>query len=286
VQATLSGVPPGGRESTTEDANVPSTGPTTTLGRFQIKRTLGEGAFGRVYEAYDPQLDRVVALKVAKPTILESKDHVRRFLREARAAANLRHPHIVPVFDAGGAGSHLYIASALIRGRTLDDAVKTSNGKQLDYRAAARVIHDLAEALDYAHRQGIVHRDVKPSNVLLDEKGEPLLTDFGLAARQQEADRLTHEGTVLGTPRYMAPEQAAGQKGAAQPASDQYSLGVMLYEWLCGRPPFEGSPATVLFHHLRTEPAAPRRINPAVPRDLETVCLKAMANRCCSTPSR
>jgi WD40 repeat protein len=246
------------------------------VGRFQVRARLGAGAFGAVYRAYDPQLEREVALKVPHPGTLASAKAVERFLREARAAAQLRHPHIVPVFDAGHDGSRHYIASAFIKGRTLQEAVEE---KRPEFRGAARVVREMAEALAYAHALGIVHRDVKPANTMLDEKGSAHLMDFGLAARADSVEKLTHDGAVLGTPAYMAPEQAAGQKGEAKPASDQYSLGVVLYELLTGQVPFSGPPSLVLSHAVNTEPEPPAKVNPKVPRDLETICLKAMSKR-------
>ncbi len=248
----------------------------TCIGRFQVRARLGAGAFGTVYRAYDPQLDREVALKVPRPGTLDGPGRVERFLREARAAARLRHPHIVPVYDAGKDGGHYYIASAFIEGQPLAGAVGTAG---MDFRRAAQVVRELAEAAGYAHGQGIVHRDVKPANVMLDGQGRAHLMDFGLAAKQDEAEKLTNEGAILGTPAYMAPEQAAGQRGEARPASDQYALGVVLYELLTGRTPFEGPPSIVLYHALHTEPPPPRSLRPVLPRDLETVCLKAMARR-------
>jgi tRNA A-37 threonylcarbamoyl transferase component Bud32 len=246
------------------------------LGRFEIRARLGAGAAGTVYRAHDPQLDREVALKLPLPGALDTSRRIERFLREARAAARLEHPHIVPVYEAGQEGGHYYLAAAFINGRTL--AAQVEDGG-LDCRRAAQVVRALAEALAYAHAQGVVHRDVKPANVMLDEQGQPLLLDFGLAYRHDEAEKLTQDGTVLGTPAYMAPEQAAGKSGAALPASDQYSLGAVLYELLCGQPPFSGPAHLVLYNVVHTEPPPPRRLNPRVPRDLETVCLKALAKR-------
>lgn len=243
------------------------------IGRFAINQRLGEGAFGVVYRAYDPQLDREVALKVAKPGTLQSSRHVERFLREAKSAAQLRHPNIVPLYEAGMDGERYYIASALIQGRSLADTIES---EALGIRAAVQAVRRLAEALAYAHQKGVIHRDVKPANVMLDELGEPLLLDFGLAARKEDAEKLTQAGAILGTPLYMAPEQATGGGGEAVPASDQYSLGVMLYELLTGRTPFGGPPELVLFHHMRTQPTSPRKLNRKVPRDLETVCLKCL----------
>jgi tRNA A-37 threonylcarbamoyl transferase component Bud32 len=239
-----------------------------------MRRFLGEGAFGRVYEAYDPQLDRLVALKVAKPEQLHSQPRVQRFLREARAAANLRHPNIVAVFDSGSADGHHFIASALIHGQSLETKLAgLPEGQGLDFRQSVEIVRKLAEALAYAHGKGVVHRDVKPANVMLDEGGEPLLMDFGLAARDEDEAKLTQEKAALGTPAYMAPEQSRGQ---AEPASDQYSLGCALYELLTGQTPFSGPPEIQLVLHQTEEPPAPRQLNPRVPRDLETICRKCL----------
>jgi WD40 repeat protein/tRNA A-37 threonylcarbamoyl transferase component Bud32 len=248
-----------------------------TVGRFVVRERLGAGAFGTVYRAYDPQLEREVAVKVPRARTLRDPRRVARFLGEARAAARLRHPHIVPVYDAGEEGGRPYIACALVTGTTLEQAMA---GGGINARHAAAIVRDLADALAYAHRLGIVHRDVKPGNVILDSAGEPHLADFGLAHREDAHETATRAGAVLGTPAYMAPEQAAGAQGDPQPASDQYSLGVVLYELLCGERPFAGQHPLALAYHLTTRrPAGPRSVRPDVPRDLEAVCLKALATR-------
>jgi len=182
-------------------------------------------------------LDREVALKVPRAAVLESPEARARFLREPKAAAQLRHPHIVPVYDAGSDGEHYYIASAFIEGRTLEELIVESRP---DFRRAARIAADLATGLDYAHRAGVVHRDVKPSNVMIDKQGQVLLMDFGLARIEGSEEKLTQDGSLMGTPAYMAPEQADGTLGQVGPASDQYGLGVVLYELLCGQSPFSG----------------------------------------------
>jgi serine/threonine protein kinase len=253
------------------DTAVPS-----RIGRFELRCKLGAGAFGTVYRAYDPQLEREVALKVPRAGTLDSRQRVERFLREAKAVGRLRHPHIVPVYDAGRDGELYYIASAFIPGRPLSETIP---GRGMEPHMAAQLVRELAEAVAYAHAQGVVHRDIKPANVMIDERGEPHLMDFGLAARQDSTEKLTHDGAILGTPAYMAPEQAGGQRGEAQPASDQYSLGVLLYELLTGRTPFEGPPAILLIHAVNMQPQPPRSVKPGLPRDLETICLRALRKR-------
>jgi WD40 repeat protein len=246
----------------------------TRISRFEVRERLGAGAFGTVYRAYDPQLDRDVALKVPHPATLDSPTARQRFLREARAAARLRHPHIVAVFDAGADDGHDYIAAAFIDGQTLSASIAETSP---DLRRAAGLVRDLAEALAYAHAQGVVHRDVKPANVLIDSAGRPHLMDFGLAYWREETHQLTQDGAVLGTPAYMAPEQAAGQQGPPLPASDQYALGVLLYQLLTGQTPFSGPAQVQLYHAVHSEPPPPRRVRPEIPQDLQTICLKALA---------
>ena len=250
-------------------ADPPSGKGSAHLGRFEVRQRLGEGAFGIVYRAYDPQLDRDVALKVAKGEVLNSPRRVERFLREAKAAAQLRHPHIVPLFEAGRDGSQYYIASAFIPGQTLAETLEAARPA---FAQAAHIVQRLAEALCYAHSLGIIHRDVKPANVMLDLRGEPLILDFGLATRSDGSEKLTQEGSALGTPAYVAPEQAEGN---AVPASDQYSLGCTLYELLTGKTPFGGpSPIQLLLHREKEPP--PRSLHSGIPRDLETICLKCL----------
>jgi hypothetical protein len=246
------------------------------IGRFQIRRFLGEGVFGRVYEAFDPSLKRTVALKVAKPEQLHSAQRIARFLREARSAALLMHPNIVAVFDSGQDGAHYYIASAFIPGRSLASLLEElPEGQTLEVRQTVQIVRQLAEALSHAHRNKVIHRDVKPANVMLRQDGEPLLMDFGrLAARADEEEKLTQAGGWMGTPAYMAPEQWRGQ---AEAASDQYSLGCLLFELLTGQTPFSGgSPEHYLMLHQNQPAPSPRQVNPCVPRDLETICLKCL----------
>ncbi len=269
---------------TTDDASPKLTKPATVtataiafqhVGRFVVRAKVGEGAFGAVYRAYDPHLDREVALKVPHAAVLDSPKRVERFLREAKAAANLRHPHIVPVFDAGTDAGRHYIAAAFIDGTKLADAVEASDGG-LDCDRAARLVRELAEALAYAHQEGIVHRDVKPDNVMLDQADRVHLMDFGLASKQDEEAKLTRDGAVMGTPSYMAPEQARGDTAAVGPAADQYACGVVLYELLTGKVPFTGPLPVVMHHHIHTDPTPAKLLRRAIPKDLETICLKAL----------
>ncbi len=248
------------------------------IGRFEIRESLGEGTFGQVFRAFDPQLGRDVAIKIAKVDGAHSDVIVKRFVREAKAVAGLRHPQIVPLFEFGQHEGVFYIVFAHIAGRTLQQELARRKSDKLaaDPRWAARVVAAMADALAHAHALGIVHRDVKPANALIDAAGVPLIADFGLAASRHGAERLTHSGQVLGTPLYMAPEQAIGRVDEVGPASDQYSLGIILYELIAGRPPFVGPPEVVIFHHLETEPPSPRTIDAAIPRDLETICLKCL----------
>jgi serine/threonine protein kinase len=246
------------------------------LGRFRILEVLGEGRSATVYRAYDPVLEREVALKVPRRVDLKTTRSAERFLGEARALARLRHPRIVPVYDAGRAGESHFIAMALIEGRSLADRLRDG---PLGYQRAAEVIIELAEALSYAHEQGVVHRDVKPANIHVDGRGEIYLMDFGIAYRPDSGEVPVPPGTILGTPAYVAPEQAKGGQTDVLPASDQYSLGAVFYELLCGQPPFSGPPSYVLFHVIHHEPPSLKGIAPKVPAELAAICSKALAKR-------
>jgi tRNA A-37 threonylcarbamoyl transferase component Bud32 len=245
------------------------------LGRFRILGVLGQGQHATVYRASDPVLERDVALKVPRPGVLRTEKALERFLGEARAQARLRHPRIVPVYEAGRAGDRYYIAMAVIEGRGLDDRL-AEDGPMAPDRAAG-VAAELAEALAYAHALGVVHRDVKPANVRVDDRGDVYLMDFGIAYRPDSNELPLPPGMILGTPAYVAPEQAEGGRTDPLPASDQYSLGAVFYELLCGRPPFVGPPSYVLFHAIHREPPSPRALEPRVPRALAAICLKALA---------
>jgi WD40 repeat protein len=263
------------------------------LGRFAIRRELGRGAFGVVYLAYDPRLRRELALKVPRAEVLLTPELRRRFQHEAMAAAGLDHPNILPVYEAGEEGSVCFIASAYCPGITLAAWLRQRSGP-VPYRVAAGLVATLAEAVEHAHRRGVLHRDLKPSNVLLETPAPgtlggdgselvPRITDFGLAKLVDEgpgasdAASPTLSGVILGTPSYMAPEQAEGHSGAVGPAADIYSLGVILYEGLTGRPPFQEDSALETLVLVRTQdPLPPSRLRPRLPRDLETICLKCL----------
>jgi WD40 repeat protein/tRNA A-37 threonylcarbamoyl transferase component Bud32 len=244
------------------------------LGRFELLGVLGQGAFGTVYKARDPELDRSVAVKVPRAGNLAGPQELDRFLREARSAAQLRHPSIVTVHEVGQKQGLPYLISDFVQGVTLADLL---SARRLGFREAAELVAAVADALQYAHAQGVVHRDVKPSNIMIGADGRPCVMDFGLAKRESGEITMTVEGQILGTPAYMSPEQAQGEGHLVDGRSDVYSLGVVLYQLLTGELPFRGTQRMLLHQVLHDEPRPPRSLNDRLPRDLETICLKAMA---------
>jgi len=242
------------------------------LGKYVIIEEIGRGGMGAVYKARDIELDRIVAIKVLSPYLVGEPRLVQRFMREARLAANLDHPNIVTIYDIGGEGSYYYFAMKYLEGVTLKEYV-VENGP-LSPDEALPIVQQLAAALDYAHAQNLIHRDVKPGNAIISDDGLLRLTDFGLA-KVAENLKLTASGDTIGTLEYMAPEQA---RGNAEKGSDIYSLGVIVYEMLTGRLPFEGNnQATLLYQHLHDPPPPLHQWNPSIPPGVEKVVLKAMA---------
>ena len=245
-------------------------------GRYELHRRLGRGGMAEVYLARDQLLDRPVAVKVLFPALATDAGFVERFRREAQAAANLQHPNIVSVFDWGEANGTYFIVMEYVEGLTLAEQLREEGRLHPD--RAAEITADIAAALGFAHRNGVVHRDVKPGNVLITRDGGVKVADFGIARAISDSgdQNLTKTGSVMGTATYFSPEQARG--AAVDPRSDLYSLGVVLYEMITGRPPFAGDSAVAIaYKHVQENPVPPRRIDPHLPETLEAITLKTLA---------
>ena len=245
------------------------------IGRYRIERVLGKGGFGLVYLAHDEQLDRLVAIKVPHAKLISKPEDAEAYLAEARTVANLDHPSIVPVHDVGSTEDcPCYVVSKYIEGTDLSAKLKESRPK---YRDAAELVATVAEALHYAHKRGLVHRDVKPGNILIGMDGRPYVVDFGLALREENVGK---GPKYAGTPAYMSPEQARGEGHRVDGRSDVFSLGVVFYELLAGRQPFRGETQAELFEQVTSYEAKPlRQYDDSIPKELERICQKAMAKR-------
>src|SRR6266496_2115046 len=244
------------------------------FGDYELLQQIGRGGQGVVFRARQKSLNRTVALKVISLGQWASEAHVKRFRREAEAAARLEHPCIVPIYEVGERDGSCYFSMKFVEGGQLDEVAKR---EPMPPRRAAELIAKVARTVHYAHEHGILHRDIKPGNILLDAEGEPHLTDFGLARLVETESTITRTMEVLGTPSYMAPEQAVGNDAAITSATDVYGLGAVLYQLLTGHPPFAGG---TTFETVRlvldTEPRQPRLLNPKIDRDLNTICLKCL----------
>lgn len=243
------------------------------LGPYHIVSPLGEGGMAAVYKAYQPAMERYVALKILPRHFANDPQFIARFQQEAKTLAKLQHPHILPVHDFGESEGYTYIVMPFVEGGTLADLLK---GQPLSLLQIRNIISQVGMALDYAHSRGLIHRDVKPSNILMDESGNCLLTDFGLAKIVEGAANLTTSGTIMGTPAYMSPEQSMGQKLDGR--TDIYSLGVILYEMATGRTPYRAeTPMAVVLKHINDPLLPPRILNPELPEAVELIILKALS---------
>src|SRR5213596_1559286 len=244
------------------------------LGDYELLEEVGRGAQGVVFRARQKSLNRTVALKVISLGQWASEAHLKRFRREAEAAASLDHPSIVPIYEVGERDGSCYFSMKFVEGGQLDEVVRR---KPMSIRQAAELIGKVARIVHYAHEHRILHRDIKPGNILLDQKSEPHLTDFGLARLVESESTVTRTMEVLGTPSYMAPEQAVGNNAAISSLTDVYGLGAVLYQLLTGQPPFAGGTTyETIKLLLDTEPRSPRLLNPKIDRDLSTICLKCL----------
>lgn len=244
------------------------------IGKYEVIREVGKGGMGRVYLAHDLSLGRKVALKL----LLENSDKnaLERFKQEIQAMASLSHPNIVKIYEAGIENFRNYFVMDFIEGKTLKTILQE---KKLPISKVVEIMVKVADAVEYAHKNNILHRDLKPDNIMLNHEENPIVMDFGLAKELDKESRVSETGEAIGTPAYMAPEQAKGNKVRIDHVSDVYALGAVLYELLTNSPPFQGTQHSILLQIVDRDPTKPTKISKRIPRDLENICLKAMEKK-------
>jgi serine/threonine protein kinase len=247
------------------------------FGQYELLSEIARGGMGIVYRARQRNLNRIVALKMILSGAIAAPEDVKRFYTEAEAAASLEHPNIVPIYEIGEYEGQHFFSMALVDGKSLAEPLK---GGPLGAKEAAAIMAKVADAIDYAHSKGVIHRDIKPANILIDAKGDPKITDFGLARIDEGDSILTRTGLILGTPSFMPPEQASGKVRNIGAHSDVYSIGATLYCLMTGQAAFQGASPLETLNMVLNEPAKePRSIVPSIPKDLQTICMKCLEKK-------
>jgi eukaryotic-like serine/threonine-protein kinase len=273
VKAGVVDLPTGEEPGEDDDPIPPFPIPTILGGRYQVEGLIAEGGHGRVFRGFDPELQRLVAIKIPKPRIGVTADRADMLLEEARKVAKLRHPGIVTVYDVGKEDGSVFVVSDLIEGENLADRIARSKPSISE---TIELVAQVADALGFAHEQGFIHRDIKPANILIDRQGKPLITDFGIAATTDDLAR--GRNLTSGTLPYMAPEQLAGEIQLIDGRTDLYALGIVLYEMLTGRQPYQARTPTALREQILFRSPVPlRSVDPSIASDLERICLRCLA---------